>query len=454
MVKKFLTYFLPDEERRDPRFKEELERLSLFGLRIVGGVDIAAPLFTVAVGLAWVPEMQQHFRIAGPLGIFMLGIVTLGLSFWSPVKPFARWLGILNGFFVFVALVYAEADVAEPVFVLSGNVTVIMLVGIAALPLQPLHALALGLSMAVFHLAVTSPMGLAAIEPGRIPMFILSLSQTTLTACVLTVVVYQQRVRGYQARRAAQHAFEELKQAQSRLLVTQNAASQGRLAAALSHELNSPIGALSSAIETLASAYKKQESGFQEGARLKDVIYGASDSARQSIERLMRIVERMKQLTNLDRAEEQMVDLNELWSSSVDLLRGELDPKANVLLELNSLPRLKCKPQQMSAVFTNLLRNSANSMDRRGTIQITSDRRGSEIVLEVRDDGRGISPDRLSLLFDPTFRVEGQRVSTTNWGLFVSRSIIAEHGGQIEIESTEGRGTTARISLPIVATAV
>ena len=184
---------------------------------------------------------------------------------------------------------------------------------------------------------------------------------------------------------------------------------------------------------------------------MKDVIYGASDSARQSIERLMRIVERMKQLTNLDRAEEQMVDLNELWSSSVDLLRGELDPKANVLLELNSLPRLKCKPQQMSAVFTNLLRNAANSMDRRGTIQITSDRRGSEIVLEVRDDGRGISPDRLSLLFDPTFRVEGQRVSTTNWGLFVSRSIVAEHGGQIEIESTEGRGTTARISLPIEA---
>ena len=68
------------------------------------------------------------------------------------------------------------------------------------------------------------------------------------------------RLRVDRARHAAQHAFEELKQAQSRLLITQNAASQGRLAAALSHELNSPIGALSSAIETLASAYKKLES--------------------------------------------------------------------------------------------------------------------------------------------------------------------------------------------------
>lgn len=449
MWKTFLTFVLPDEERRDPRFKEELDRLSLFGLRIVAGVDIAAPLFSIVVGLAWVPQMQQHFHIAGPIGIFILGIVTLALSFWAPVRPFARWLGIWNGFFVFVALVYAQADAAEPIFVLAGHITTIMLVGIAALPLQPFHALVLGLSMGVFHLMVTSPMGYLSLDSARLPMFVVSLAQTTLMGCALTAVVYHQRVRGYRARRAAQDAFEELKQAQSRLLVTQNAASQGRLAAALSHELNSPMGALSSAIETLVSATNKLEMELQEATRLKDVIAGASDSARQSTDRLMRTVDRMKQLTNLDRAEEQMVDLNELWSSSVDLLQGELDPKANVLLELKPLPKVKCKPQQMSAVFTNLLRNSANSMDRRGTIQITSDQRGSEVVLEVRDDGKGIAPERLSRLFDPTFRVEGQRVSTTNWGLFISRSIIAEHGGQIEIESTEGHGTTATISLPI-----
>jgi signal transduction histidine kinase len=452
MWKTILTYIFPDDEKKDPRFKEELDRLSLFGLRIIAGVDIAAPLFSIVVGLAFVPEMQQHFRIAGPVGIFVLGIVTLGLSFWAPVKPFARWLGILNGFFVFVALVYAQADAAEPIFALAGNVTTILLVGIACLPLQPFHALTLGLSMGAFHLAVTSPMGLATVDSARLPMFVVSLAQTVLMGCALTAVVYHQRVRGYRARRAAQDAFEELKQAQSRLLITQNAASQGRLAAALSHELNSPIGALSSAIETLVSATNKLENELQEAARLKDVIAGASDSARQSTERLMRIVDRMKQLTNLDRAEEQMVDLNELWSSSVNLLQAELDPKANVLLELKPLPRVKCKPQQMSAVFANLLRNSADSMDRRGTIQITSDLRGSEVVLEVRDDGKGIAPERLSRLFDPMFRVEGQRVSTTNWGLFISRSIIAEHEGQIEIESTESQGTTARILLPIEAT--
>ena len=72
----------------------------------------------------------------------------------------------------------------------------------------------------------------------------------------------------------------------------------------------------------------------------------------------------------------------------------------------------------------------------------------SEVVLEIKDDGRGIPSDRLAHLFDPSFRVEGSRVST-NWGLFTSRSIVADHGGQIEIASTEGLGTTAKISLPI-----
>jgi signal transduction histidine kinase len=103
----------------------------------------------------------------------------------------------------------------------------------------------------------------------------------------------------------------------------------------------------------------------------------------------------------------------------------------------------------MSAVFSNLLRNAAAAIDSKGTITIRSKQLEKEVLLEVRDDGRGIPAERLAGLFDPAFAVHGRRVSTTNWGLFLSRSIIAEHGGQIEIESTEGVGTTATIRLPI-----
>ena len=69
--------------------------------------------------------------------------------------------------------------------------------------------------------------------------------------------------------------------------------------------------------------------------------------------------------------------------------------------------------------------------------------------MKVLDNGKGIPHERLVHLFDPVFHVEGGRVSTTNWGLFISRSIISEHGGHIDIESAEGKGTMASISLPM-----
>jgi signal transduction histidine kinase len=233
--------------------------------------------------------------------------------------------------------------------------------------------------------------------------------------------------------------------------MSENAASQGRFAAALSHELNSPMGALASALDTLLTAFEKLEYHQGQSHRLKNVITGATSSAKQSSQRLMETMERMKHLTNLDRAEEQVVDLNELWESTVALLHGELERKAKVTLALEQLPHIPCRPQQMSAVFSNLLRNAADSIEEEGMILVTSIHRGSEIVLEVRDNGRGIPVDRLPHLFDPSFRVEGSRVSTSNWGLFISRSIITEHGGQLEMDSAEGRGTTARIVLPVNA---
>ena len=88
------------------------------------------------------------------------------------------------------------------------------------------------------------------------------------------------------------------------------------------------------------------------------------------------------------------------------------------------------------------------AIETEGTIKITSDQQGADVVVEVHDDGKGIPPERLSRLFDPAFRVQGGRVGTS-WGFFVSRSIISEHGGQLEISSAVGRGTTAKIILPL-----
>jgi signal transduction histidine kinase len=157
----------------------------------------------------------------------------------------------------------------------------------------------------------------------------------------------------------------------------------------------------------------------------------------------------MRNLTNLDRAEERLVDLNDLCSDTLEFLSSELGT-ARVEMQLAPLPKIKCRPQQIGAVIANLVRNASSALKANGDgrIEVVSLADATRVVVEVKDNGHGIEPERLSTLFEPAFRVRGGRVATTNWGLFVSRSIANEHGGNLEIESSPGRGTTARLSLP------
>jgi signal transduction histidine kinase len=206
---------------------------------------------------------------------------------------------------------------------------------------------------------------------------------------------------------------------------------------------------LSAAFETLVKLLRDQHEHQDRDRKRGKAFEEATRSGRSAYERLNQIAERMRHLTNLDRAEERVIDLNELCRDTVAFFQAELNACARVSLNLSPLPPLKCRPQQISAVLSNLLRNAAAASKEEGTISVVTDRRSSEVVVEVRDDGRGIAAERLPTLFEPEFHVEGGRVTTTNWGLFVSRSIVAEHSGSIQIESELGQGTTARVLLPI-----
>ena len=97
--------------------------------------------------------------------------------------------------------------------------------------------------------------------------------------------------------------------------------------------------------------YEKKGEDPDQNDRLHSVFDEAVRCGRQSSERLRDAVQRLKQLTALDRAEEQVVDLNDVWSDTVTFLRTELEGKADVSIDLNPLPRVKCRPQQLSAVF-------------------------------------------------------------------------------------------------------
>jgi signal transduction histidine kinase len=87
-------------------------------------------------------------------------------------------------------------------------------------------------------------------------------------------------------------------------------------------------------------------------------------------------------------------------------------------------------------------------MDGAGTVSVTTSTSGSRLEVRIQDTGRGIAPERLARIFDPMFEVADGRVSTGNWSLFTSRQFIKDHGGEMRIQSEEGRGTTVTVLLP------
>ncbi|HEX2522619.1 MAG TPA: ATP-binding protein, partial [Terriglobia bacterium] len=107
------------------------------------------------------------------------------------------------------------------------------------------------------------------------------------------------------------------------------------------------------------------------------------------------------------------------------------------------------RPQHMSAVFSNLLQNAIDGSGASGTVKISTRQLAGCVEIVFEDGGRGISSEELTRVFDPTFRVREGRVSTGNWGLFSSRQIVRECGGDISIQSSPGHGTVVRIVLPL-----
>ena len=160
----------------------------------------------------------------------------------------------------------------------------------------------------------------------------------------------------------------------------------------------------------------------------------------------------MQRFTNLDQADVQNANLNELITDVAALIQPQLPAAAKIELDLKPVPPVVCRPQQMSAVFNNLVSNAIRALNGDGLVTISTRPQPDAVEVEIRDNGRGLDAKELAGIFEPGFRVLERRVAAGNWGMFSSRQIIREHGGEIKIASGAGKGTTVTINLPTAGT--
>jgi signal transduction histidine kinase len=292
-----------------------------------------------------------------------------------------------------------------------------------------------------------------------------SLRQQTLLLSALAVLsgsiilgVFIWRV--YFAVVKREHFIEmKLDETANRLLQSEKLASLGQLAAGVAHEINNPIGYVSSNVATLkkylavyerviAEPNDKNRSTYQ---AIQQEVQPLFDETQEGIARVKNIVQDLKDFSRSN-ATAQFVQANifQGLQSTLNIVNHEVKHTADIMLKLGDAPEIECVPSQINQVFMNLIVNAAHAIptDKRGCITIESGHDDTHVWFDVADDGCGMNPQTLSKIFDPFFTTKSQGQGT-GLGLSVSFGIVQRHGGNITAHSEEGVGSRFRVTLPI-----
>jgi signal transduction histidine kinase len=449
-------YLLPGTIEHDPDFRAEVNRLSHIGLRVIGAIEIIVSSVMVVANLLLDPDPELvRPRIFMGAAIVCIGFICLGIANIKRLYHKSRVLAMGSGLAAVGVLVWGmlymtQYDPTADEFI-PGQITLVTLVIVAAIPLRPTDTLLYGfLVESLYVILALTAQEFLDVGAGVNALYVLFIFMLTCLAAALTTVVYEQRRSTYEWHRSTLEAAENLRLAESRNLLSQNAASVGRLAAALSHELNSPVGALVSGVDTLLLLASRQAtSSTSEQQRLVVLQNELRKSIKDSTDRLKEIVARMQRFTNLDKAEIQAANINDIISDVTALVEPRYKGQATIRMDLKPVPPLVCRPQQLSAVFSNLLGNAIEATNGDGSVQISTAQCDDQVEIAFEDNGRGLEAEQVETIFDPGFKVVKGRVSTGNWSMFSSRQIIREHGGDIHIQSRPGAGTRVRVVLPV-----
>lgn len=242
-----------------------------------------------------------------------------------------------------------------------------------------------------------------------------------------------------------QKALEELKRTQVQLIQSEKMASLGQLVAGIAHEINTPLGAISSNTDMVERCVDKIEEG---NTAVVGVLKNILPITQDAIGRINVLVKSLKNFARLDEAEFQEADLHEGILSTLDLIRHEIKGRVQIIKDFSDLPKVQCKPNAVNQVFMNILVNAYQSIEGLGEITIKTYFQDGNIFITIKDTGKGISEENLAKIFDPGFTTKGVGVGT-GLGLSISYEIIKDHKGEITVNSQVGKGSEFIIRLPI-----
>ncbi len=215
------------------------------------------------------------------------------------------------------------------------------------------------------------------------------------------------------------------------------------LAAGVAHEIGNPLNSLNIHLQLIEREARKLDGA--KGSELQESV----EVSRAEVNRLDSIITQFLRAIRPTHPQLRPENVNAIVAEAVRFLAPEIkDRDVVVEQELRSdLPLLELDRDQMKQAFYNVIKNSFEAMKTRGILRIRTDMDDSHVTVRFTDSGGGMTPGNLSRVFEPYFTT---KTSGTGLGLLIVRRIVREHGGELSIESSAGKGLTVTIRLPHV----
>lgn len=267
---------------------------------------------------------------------------------------------------------------------------------------------------------------------------ILDAISSQLSNAIARAELYQKNI---QTVRELKSAMKELKETQIQLINSEKMASLGQLVAGVAHEINTPVASIKSNNGIVSKLL-----GSIEDADLKEMLTDINEIDKEAVNRISNIVTSLKKFVRLDEAELQEADINKELDLTLELIRHETKNRIEVIRNYGEIPVIKCFPNMLNQVFTNILINACQAIDGKGTISISTEYKDKNLIVKIKDSGKGIPQNQLNKIFSAGFTTKGVGVGT-GLGLAICTKIIEKHKGEITVNSEVGKGSEFIITI-------
>lgn len=267
---------------------------------------------------------------------------------------------------------------------------------------------------------------------------ILDAISSQLSNAITRAELYQKNI---QTVKELKSAMKELKETQIQLINSEKMASLGQLVAGVAHEINTPVASIKSNNGIVVKLL-----GSIDDTDLKEMLSDINEIDKEAVNRISNIVTSLKKFVRLDEAELQEADINKELDLTLELIRHETKNRIEIVRNYGEIPAIKCFPNMLNQVFTNILINACQAIEGKGKITITTEYKDKKLVVKIKDTGKGIPQNQLNKIFSAGFTTKGIGVGT-GLGLAICTKIIEKHKGEITVNSEVGKGSEFIITI-------